>query len=1859
MVFRSLKNCIPWYGNSYTHNKSAAGVYRFYVAETSGVNNCEGQASEIVMEIREPLPQPGAISGPSELCLNATGQTFSVTNDPATMPVGGATEYVWTVPAGWTIVSGQGSKEITVNIGGTSGDKNISVRRQYTSAPLCTSDPRQFNITINPLTVGGSVSGGGVVCQGSNSGTLTLSDHVGTVTKWQVSSDEGSLWSDISHTNVSYTSPALTIPGTYWYRAFVKSGLCSEIASNHTVVKVDSASVGGTIEGGTTPICLGSSTGEMTLTGYTGTVNRWQWRRNSGLWNTITTTSTTFTHTPTQAGTYEYRARVRSGVCNSVYSSILKIIVDPTTVGGTVSSNKTICQGSNSGTLTLSGHVGTILRWQVSDDEGSSWTDISNTTSTYTSPALNTPGKYWYRAQVQSGACLVQNSNHAEIAVSPTTVGGTVTGGSTICQGSNSGLLTLSGHTGNILNWQVSTNNGGLWTNISNTNATYTSGSLNTPGTYWYRAQVQSPGCIIENSNHTVVIVDSATVGGTINGSTSPICIGSSTGNLSLTGYTGSILRWEKRVGGAGPWTQIINTTPSYNETPSTSGTWEYRALVKSGSCSETYSSIFSIVVVPATVGGNVSDGDSPVCYGINTGTMNLSGHTGSIVRWEKRLGTEPWSSITNTSTSYSEIPSSAGTWQYRAVVQNGVCPAENSSPQTIIVHPRFEAAQLHDDTSICHNSSADFYVAMTGGTSTYTINYNVNGTPKAAVSGYLSGGNISTGTLTNGTYTYTLTSVTDINGCPAESLGTPITIETGSIPSSASISGSGDKCDGEQSNISFTIIGGAPPYTINYEHNNVPQPTINNYISGTNHSLNVLPVGTHNYKILSVTDNCGASIDAGGLPTDPYVIVIHPIPSAATTINNTPSICYNGTTDIVLNSSVPNTDFIWNVSHSPAVTWVTGKQPSGGTLLNGNGNSIAQILAHTGTSPVTVTYTITPRGPGSTQCTGPSITKDVVVNPLPILTTSLTPPSICSGTVFNYTPASATNGTTFSWSRATVTGITPAGPTSGTDNPGETLTNITTEPITVIYSFTLTANGCSNVQNVSVTVNPTPILTSTLSPSAVCSGTTFSYTPTSATNGTTFSWSRASTPGISPAGSASGTDDPGETLTNTTTDPITVTYSFTLTANGCSNTQNVNVVVNPKPVLSSTLSPSAICSGTSFKYTPVSATVGTAFSWTRNSIPGITPAESTSGTNDIDEILTNTTPDPITVNYIYTLSANGCTNTDTVSVVVNPKPVLSSSLTPSAICSGTTFNYTPLSATAGTSFSWSRASVPGITPAGPTSGVDNPGEALTNNTADPITVNYIYTLSANGCTNTDTVSVVVNPKPVLSSSLTPSAICSGTTFNYTPLSATAGTSFSWSRASVPGITPAGPTSGVDNPGEALTNNTADPITVNYIYTLSANGCTNTDTVSVVVNPKPVLSSSLTPSAICSGTTFNYTPLSATAGTSFSWSRASVPGITPAGPTSGVDNPGEALTNNTADPITVNYIYTLSANGCTNTDTVSVVVNPKPVLSSSLTPSAICSGTTFNYTPLSATAGTSFSWSRASVPGITPAGPTSGVDNPGEALTNNTADPITVNYIYTLSANGCTNTDTVSVVVNPKPVLSSSLTPSAICSGTTFNYTPLSETAGTSFSWSRASVPGITPAGPTSGVDNPGETLTNTTTAPISVTYVFTLTANGCSNTQNVTVVVNPTPVLTSSLNPASVCSNTLFSYTPSSGTAGTSFTWSRAEIAGIENAAADGNGNVNDTLRNRTSLPIDVTYEYTLTANGCSNIQDVIVTIKPEPVISNQSVSVCSGEELNHKILLDNFNNPGDNVTFTWRFLYFQEVFQVALNVSLLQVTT
>lgn len=201
------------------------------------------------------------------------------------------------------------------------------------------------------------------------------------------------------------------------------------------------------------------------------------------------------------------------------------------------------------------------------------------------------------------------------------------------------------------------------------------------------------------------------------------------------------------------------------------------------------------------------------------------------------------------------------------------------------------------------------------------------------------------------------------------------------------------------------------------------------------------------------------------------------------------------------------------------------------------------------------------------------------------------------------------------------------------------------------------------------------------------------------------------------------------------------------------------------------------------------------------------------------------------------------------------------------------------------------------------------------------------------------------------------------------------------------------------------------------------------------------------------------------------------------------------------------------------------------------------------------------------------------------------------------------------------PSLISSTSPTGICSGAVFNYTPLSSVSGTSFEWTRAAVTGISDTAK-SGSGNPMETLTDTTQSSVNVTYEYTLTANGCTNPSaySVVVAVHPAPVLISDDSIVAVCSGTPVEYAPQSSIPSTTYSWSRAAVVGISDTAFTGNDTINEILTDTLSIPVNVTYIYTLSANGCTSpvTYNVVATVNPAPIITNtDSVAICTGDTL------------------------------------------
>ncbi len=1665
-------NTLNWYddaalttllytGNPFTHGMTAPGVYDFYVTETSGANGCEGPPSRIDLTIREELSRPGVITGPSEVCLNATGQVFSVAANPPTYPIGGTTEYIWTVPAGWNITAGQGTRQITVNIGGTAGSRTVSVINRYTTNPQCPSPSRTFDVTVSPLSVGGTVSGTTPICIGSST-TLTLAGRTGSVVRWERRLLPSAVWTNVANTTATYTFTPGAV-GTWEFRALVQSGSCSQVYSSAFQVVVDPTSVGGTTSGGTSPICINTPTGNITLSGHTGNVVRWQWRRNAGSWNNIANTTTTLNYTPTNSGTYDFRAEVRSGSCPSVYSTLTTIVVNPVSVGGSVT------------------------------------------------------------------------------------------------------------------------------------------------------------------------------------GGTTPICFGSPTGTMTLGSYTGTIVRWQKRLD-AGAWVNIANTNTTYSETPTSAGTWQYRAEVQSGACPSVYSTARSIVVVPASVGGTINGGATPLCPGVTTGVMTLSGHTGSIVRWEKRVDGGSWSNIANTTTTHSEIPSSSGTWDYRAFVQNSPCSGVYSTIRTIVVRPQY-TAQLHDDISICNNTSTSFNIVLSAGTSPYTINYTRNGTAQPQLNNYVSGTNVPTGVLTTGTYVYTLTSVVDANGCNAQSLGTSITVTVGAALVDAAISGSGNGCDGASSWFALNVNGGAPPYVVTYTFDGGANVVVAGYVNDTHIDLGTPAVGNHTVHIVSIRDACLNLVPV--LPGD-YTFSISAVPDAGATVNNTPVLCNGSTTDIVLQSTVPSTDFTWTVSDAPAVTWTNA--PSGGTRVNGNNTSIAQLLTHTATFPTTVTYTITPTGPLPSSCPGPQITRTVIVNP----GGQVNDPSdqaVCAGAAtaaVNFTTNRTGGTTTYSWTNSnTSIGL---GASGNGNIPSFTALNAGTSAVTATITVTPSFEGCPGTpQTFTITVNPAGQVNDPAD-QVRCNGAAtaaVNFTTTSTGGTTTYAWSNSNTTiGLA----ANGTGNiPSFTATNTGTSPVTATITVTPSFEGCPGApETFTITVNPSGQVNDPAD-QIRCNGTAtaaVNFATNRSGGTTTYSWTNNNT-SIGLAASGNG-NIASFTATNAGTAPVTATITVTPSFEGCAGTPrTFTITVNPSGQVNDPAD-QVRCNGAAtaaVNFTTNRSGGTTTYAWTNSNTSiGLA----ASGNGNIASFTATNTGtSPVTATITVTPSFEGCAGTpQSFTITVNPSGQVDDPADQTR-CNGAAtaaVNFVTNRSGGTTTYAWTNST--------PTIGLAANGTGniasftATNSGTAPVTATITVTPSFEGCAGTpQTFTITVNPTPALNSTLTPADLCSNVAFTYTPTSLTAGTAFSWTRPDIAGITPAGPVSGGPGVNETLRNFTSATVPVTYEYTLTANGCPNTQNVVVNIKPEPVISDQS--ASVCSGETLTHHILldnfvNPADNVTYTWPAPVLSGGLTGGTARAVPSSADmtdSFINTSGLAETATYTVTPVYNGCAGEPkTIVVTVGSQPVLDNldMSACSAVPTGLVMAVAPTSSPA-TTYDITTITVQAglVAAAGnavAANGIADPNylanDVFTNETGVNRTVTYrirpVFGATCIG--DWVDVVVTVRPQPVIVPG-QAQTVCSNTAsgleIRLVPVNTPAGSTFSWpvpvmSDGSIQGSTgtNVAADPAGtlHITDVFENYGITPITATYTVTpYSSFGCAGTPvNVVITVNPEP-----AASVITGDDM------------------------------------------
>jgi hypothetical protein len=233
------------------------------------------------------------------------------------------------------------------------------------------------------------------------------------------------------------------------------------------------------------------------------------------------------------------------------------------------------------------------------------------------------------------------------------------------------------------------------------------------------------------------------------------------------------------------------------------------------------------------------------------------------------------------------------------------------------------------------------------------------------------------------------------------------------------------------------------------------------------------------------------------------------------------------------------------------------------------------------------------------------------------------------------------------------------------------------------------------------------------------------------------------------------------------------------------------------------------------------------------------------------------------------------------------------------------------------------------------------------------------------------------------------------------------------------------------------------------------------------------------------------------------------------------------------------------ANGCEDTDVITITVNDLPNVTATATETIVCAGTSIT---LSGNGALTYDW-------------TGGVSD-NTAFTPTTTETFTVTGT---DANGCEDTDVITITVNDLPNVTATATETIVCAGTSIT---LSGNGALTYDW-------------TGGVSD-NTAFTPTTTETFTVTGTD---ANGCENSDVITITVNDLPVVTLDLPFEMLCQNagniTLSGETPVGGT------WSGDGVV----------VNVFDPITAGSGVHV-ILYSYTDTNSGCTATASDQVTV-------------------------------------------------------------
>ena len=471
-------------------------------------------------------------------------------------------------------------------------------------------------------------------------------------------------------------------------------------------------------------------------------------------------------------------------------------------------------------------------------------------------------------------------------------------------------------------------------------------------------------------------------------------------------------------------------------------------------------------------------------------------------------------------------------------------------------------------------------------------------------------------------------------------------------------------------------------------------------------------------------------------------------------------------------------------------------------------------------------------------------------------------------------------------------------------------------------------------------------------------------------------------------------------------------------------------------------------------------------------------------------------------------VTENGCTSAATVvPATIYPIPVASYSAIPS-LCIGATTNVNFNGIAGGTAtYNWNfnGATVNSGSAAGPYNVQWN---AAGN-------YNVTLTVTENGCSNTTSSNVSINPIPTATFNATP-AVCANDPIavNYTG-TGTAGGTYNWNfnGATINSGSGSGPYTISFSTGGAY----------NVSLTVTENGCTSTPLAQAVnITDFPVPSISSMPSlCVNAANVISYSGSAlGTAAYTWNWNGGTVASGSGAGPYS----------VSWATPGNYNVNVSVNQNGCIASTSVPIVVNAIPTSNFIITPAA-CANTPVNasYTG-TGTAGATYTWDFTGATVVSGSG--------GGPYTLNYASGGAYNVSLTVSENGCVGAPiNLPVSITNAPIATFTATPSlCINAANTISFTgSVIMTALVNWNFDGGTVISGTGTGPYQ-ISWP---------TPGNYNVSLSIDQNGCVASSSIPVTVYNIPTSDFTITPSACTSDPININYIGTGTPGSTYNWS------------------------------------------------------------------------------------------------------------------